>query len=116
MEVPHPDDGPHDGPHDGPDKRPDGRPTDPAAIAPLTALPSVTARVLAFVAIAAAGACGGLIGWSFVGLQCDGSCSTPKSVGAVVGALIAALGVAVVSVLGLRAMGEWNRLKEQDRR
>ena len=37
-----------------------------------TALPPVGARVLAFVAIIVGGLCGGLIGWSFVDLQCDG--------------------------------------------
>ena len=35
-----------------------------------TALPSVAARVLAFVAIVIGGLCGGLIGYAFTDLQC----------------------------------------------
>jgi hypothetical protein len=72
-----------------------------------TALPSVTARVLGFAAILLAGAAGGFIGYAFTDLQCHGSCATPDSIGAAVGAIIGAVGVAVVVVLALRAMGEW---------
>ena len=80
---------------------------------PLSALPSARARVLAFLAIVVAGACGALIGWSFVGLQCHGSCSGPAGLGAVVGGGAAAGGVAVVAVLTLRAMGEWRSIRAQ---
>jgi hypothetical protein len=73
----------------------------------LTALPPVGARVLAFVAILLGGTAGGLIGWAFVGLQCIGRCDTPKALGALIGALVCAGGVAVIAVLGLRAMSEW---------
>ena len=78
----------------------------------LSALPSVRARVLAFLAIVVAGAAGGLIGWSFVHISCEGDCATAAGLGAVVGALTAAAGVAVVSVLTLRAMGEWRRIQD----
>jgi hypothetical protein len=78
-----------------------------------SALPSVRARILAFSSIAVAGGCGGLIGWAFVNLQCQGSCDVPKAVGAVSGSLIASVGVAVIAVLGLRAMGEWKRLQDR---
>ncbi|MDP8993133.1 MAG: hypothetical protein M3N31_08815 [Actinomycetota bacterium] len=74
---------------------------------PVSALPSAAARALAFVAILVAGGCGGLIGASLVNLQCRGDCSTPSGIAALVGALVAAGGVAVVAVLVLRAMGEW---------
>ena len=100
-----------------------------------TALPSRGARVLAFLAIVVGGLCGGLIGWSVTGLQCgggdttivlgvpassttttsvpDGSdddgCTTWSATGALVGALAGAGGTGVVSVLVLRAMGEWRR-------
>jgi hypothetical protein len=74
---------------------------------PLSALPSRRARALAFLAILVAGVCGGLIGSSFVNLQCHGDCSTASGIGAVAGALAGAGGVAVVAVLVLRAMGEW---------
>jgi hypothetical protein len=69
----------------------------------------VPARILAFVAILIAGVLGGLIGWGVVDLQGGGS--TASGVGAVVGALVAAGGVAIVAVLVLRAMGEWRRIQ-----
>ncbi len=77
-----------------------------------SALPSVRARALAFAAIAVGGGCGGLIGWAFVNLQCSGACEGPKAIGAVAGSLITSIGVAVIAVLGLRAMGEWNQRGE----
>src|SRR3954466_845749 len=80
---------------------------------PLSALPSVRARALAFLAIIVAGRGGGLIGYSFGRLQCHGDCATPNGIGAVVGGTIAAGGVAVVAVLTLRAMGEWRRIQEE---
>lgn len=80
---------------------------------PLSVLPSPAARALAFAAIVVAGVIGGLIGYGFVDLQCDGSCGTPNGIGALVGALFAAGGVAVVSVLTLRAMGEWRRIRAE---
>lgn len=86
-----------------------------------TALPPVGARVLAFVAILVGGLCGGLIGWSVIDLQCgaegddpaavearaDEDCTAWNGLGGVVGAAAGAGGVAVVSVLVLRAMAEW---------
>jgi hypothetical protein len=89
-----------------------------------TALPSTTARVLAFLAIVVGGICGGIIGWSVTDLQCgperppgeeapveedDDGCTTAAGVGALVGGVVGAGGVAVVSVLVLRAMAEWRR-------
>ena len=84
---------------------------DPAG--PPSGLPSVQARVLAFLAIVVAGVCGALIGFAFVRLQCHGSCSTPKAMGALVGGTFAAGGVAVVAVLTLRAMGEWRTIQRE---
>lgn len=77
------------------------------------ALPSAFARVLAFGAIAAAGLCGGLIGYGITDLQTDGDGGTAAAIGAVVGALVAAIGVAIVAVLALRAMSEWQTLEER---
>lgn len=79
----------------------------------LTALPSVRARALAFLAILLAGGAGALIGSSFVGLTCEGDCGTAQGAGAVGGAVFAAGGVAVVSVLVLRAMNEWRRIQAE---
>ncbi len=47
-------------------------------------------------------------------LQCEGQCATPEGIGAIVGALSAAAGVAVVAVLTLRAMAEWKRVSEDE--
>ena len=77
-------------------------------------MPSPTARALAFVAIVVAGVAGGLIGWSFVDIQCTGNCGTASGVGAVIAGTMAAAGVAVVAVLALRAMGEWRSIQERD--
>lgn len=93
-----------------------------------TALPSVTARLLAFLAILLGGICGGLIGYSVADLQCgnevapgeeravdaDDGCSTIEGVGALGGAVVGAGGVAIVAVLVLRAMAEWRRELEVD--
>lgn len=78
----------------------------PARPAP-AALPPVGARLVAFAAICVAGFCGGLIGYAVVDIQCTGDCSTPSAIGALIGAVLSAAGVAVVSVLALRAMSEW---------
>lgn len=94
-----------------------------------SALPSPTARALAVAAIVVAGLCGGLIGWAVADLQCgadpsgppapgtarsqsppdDGGCGTVAGLGALVGSVIGAAGVAVITVLVLRAMAEWRR-------
>lgn len=103
-----------------------------------SALPSVTARLLAFVAILIGGLCGGLIGYSVTELQCggadttvvigappsarpsatttsiaptsdDGGCAAWNGAGGLIGAVIGAGGTGIVSVLVLRAMAEWRR-------
>ena len=79
---------------------------------PLSALPSPAARALAFLAIVVGGLAGGLIGYGFVDLQTTSDSSVAPAIGAVVGAVLAAAGVAVVAVLVLRAMGEWRQLRE----
>jgi hypothetical protein len=81
-----------------------------------SALPSRGARLLAFASILVGGLCGGVIGFSVTRLQCAGDCTTNKSVGGLVGAVVGALGVAVIAVLALRAMGEWKTIQENDSR
>jgi hypothetical protein len=95
----------------------DDRPTPPESsdYAP-TALPSTAARVIAFVAIIVAGLCGGLIGYAFVDLQCTGDCTAAAGAVGVLTAAGAAAGVAVVSVLALRAMAEWRTIQHRDDR
>jgi len=74
---------------------------------PTTATPPLLGRILATAAIIIAGLCGGLIGYAVTDLQCNDGCQTLASVVGVGAALGAATGVAIVSVLSLRAMSEW---------
>jgi hypothetical protein len=78
---------------------------DPGAVAPT--LPSTAARVVGFIAILAAGAAGGFIGYAVADLQCTGDCTVTRGLSGLVGAVVAAVGVAVVVQLALRAMHEW---------
>jgi hypothetical protein len=73
-----------------------------------SAEPPAIARVLAVAAIVVAGVCGGLIGYAITDLSCDDGCTAAASGVGLLSAVGAAVGVAVVSVLTLRAMGEWN--------
>jgi hypothetical protein len=79
-----------------------------------TSLPSTVARIGAFVAILLGGLCGGLIGYGFTDLQCSGDCTTVAGGMGLVGAIIGAVGVGVVAVLALRAMGEWRTIQHRD--
>jgi len=47
-------------------------------------------------------------------LSCVDGCGSGPAIGALVGAAIAAVGVAVVAVLALRAMGEWKTIQQRD--
>lgn len=79
----------------------------------MSALPSVLARVVAFVSIIVAGIAGALIGFTLVDLQCQGECDVPNSIGLILGAATGALGMGVVAVLVLRATGEWKELERR---
>ncbi len=79
----------------------------------LSALPSVLARAVAFVAIIVAGFAGALIGFTLIDLQCQGACDVPNSIGLIVGAITGAFGMGVVAVLVLRATGEWKELEDR---
>jgi len=79
---------------------------------PLSALPSVLARVIAFGSVLIAGIAGALIGFPLVDLQCEGACDVPGAIGLVTGAVTGALGMGVVAVLALRAVGEWKELED----
>lgn len=76
---------------------------------PDSALPSVTARVLAFASICLGGLAGGVIGYAFATLQCttEGGCTLSRGLFLWIGSLVGALGTAVIAVLSLRALGEW---------
>lgn len=81
---------------------------------PLSAIPPVAARVIAFAAILLGGLAGGLIGFALVDLQCAGDCAVPKGLGLLAGAVVCAAGMAVVAVLALRAMGEWREISDRE--
>ena len=75
------------------------------------------ARVLAFVAVLVAGACGGRVGYAVTDLQCTDGCTTLAGALGVRGAAGAAVGVGIVATLTLRAMAEWrtNELQQAAR-
>jgi hypothetical protein len=82
---------------------------------PLSAIPPVAARVAAFIVILLGGVAGGLIGYALVDLQCEGDCTIWKGVGLLIGAVTCAIGMAIVAVLALRAMGEWREINDRER-
>lgn len=55
------------------------------------------------------GLCGGVIGFAFIDLQCEGNCGLWTGLGALVGAVAGAVGLTVVAILALRSMEEWRR-------
>ncbi len=59
------------------------------------------------------GLAGATIGYSLVSLQCDGDCGVPTGIGLLIGALVAAMGMAIVAVLVMRAMGEWREIEDR---
>jgi hypothetical protein len=65
------------------------------------------ALIAAFVAVVVAGLSGAAIGYGLVGIGCTGDCGTVSGIGALLGGLVAAGGVALVAVLLLRSMAEW---------
>jgi hypothetical protein len=82
---------------------------------PLSAIPPVAARAVAFVTILLGGLAGGLIGFALVDLQCEGDCAVAGGLGLLAGAVACAGGMAIVAVLALRAMGEWREIADRER-
>lgn len=87
----------------------------PSSSTPQTSAPPLIARVLAVLAILIGGLCGGLIGFAFTDVSCNDSCTGTASIVGLLSAIGCAIGVAIVAVLSLRAMAEWNE-KETRRR
>lgn len=71
------------------------------------------ARVIAFIGILVAGIAGAAMGYLMVDVQCSGSCAVPNGIGMFIGSLIGALGMSVVAILALRAIGEWRELSDK---
>ena len=83
----------------------------PPVDGPESELPSVGARVLAFLAILVGGAAGGAIGYAFADL--GGFEGFGAGAVTLLAALVGAGGVAVVAVLTLRAHGEWRTIRRE---
>jgi hypothetical protein len=67
------------------------------------------AFLLAYAGVILGGLLGAVLGYGITDIGCTGDCGTSTAIGAVVGAVIAAVGTGVVAVLALRAMAEWRR-------
>lgn len=99
-----------------PSPRPAPRPSPDGRVELPSAAPPTGARVLAVASIVVAGLCGGLIGYGIVDLSAgEGGGGAGPAIGALVGAVAAAGGVAVVAVLVLRAMTEWQSIEDRAR-
>jgi hypothetical protein len=75
-------------------------------------MPSRRAFLLAFVSVVIAGFFGGVIGYGLADIDCTRSCAGSRLLATVLGSVIGAGGVGIVSVLVLRAMAEWRRGKK----
>jgi len=73
----------------------------------------VGVRVGAFAAILLSGLAGAMIGYSLISLQCEGDCGLATGLGLLVGAVVAAGGMAIVAVLVMRAIGEWREIEDR---
>lgn len=82
--------------------------------AQLSALPSVTARALAFAAILLGGLMGGLLTYGVRKVMTGTSTGTALGLWTIGGAVGTAFGVGVMATLALRAMGEWRGLNRSE--
>lgn len=51
-----------------------------------------------------------------IDLQCSGSCDVSIGIGLLIGSLIGSGGMSIVTVLVLRAVGEWRELADREPR
>lgn len=84
----------------------------PEADKPLSALPSRAARATAFTSILFGGLLGGLMGYLLINVQCEGDCHAQKGLAVFIGSVSFAIGMSIVAVLGLRAVGEWREARD----
>jgi hypothetical protein len=70
-------------------------------------LPTPGGFILSFLGIAAAGLLGGAIGFGIENVNSRGDGGALLALAALVGSVVAALGTAVVAVVGLRARSQW---------
>lgn len=81
----------------------------------LSALPPQTARAIAFSMIVIVGTLGGILGYALGRYNCVDDCSLRSGSFLLIGAIAGAFGSAIMSVLALRAMGEWNEIRDRER-
>lgn len=81
----------------------------------LSALPPQTARAIAFAMIVIVGVLGAILGYALGNATCTDDCSLKAGSFLLIGAVAGALGSAIMSVLALRAMGEWNEIRDRER-
>lgn len=81
----------------------------------LSALPPQTARAIAFSMIIIVGTLGATLGYALGSYNCADDCSVRSGSFLLIGALAGAIGSAIMSVLALRAMGEWNEIRDRER-
>ena len=81
----------------------------------LSALPPQTARAIAFAMIMIVGVLGAILGYALGNATCTDDCSVKAGSFLLIGAVAGALGSAIMSVLALRAMGEWNEIRDRER-
>lgn len=81
----------------------------------LSALPPQTARAIAFAMIVIVGVLGAILGYALGNATCTDDCSLKAGSFLLIGAVAGALGSAVMSVLALRAMGEWDEIRDRER-
>lgn len=80
---------------------------------PVSALPSVGVRITAFTAVLLGGLGGGIIGHAYASIACpSGACTTSRGLWLLGGSVVGALGLAVLAVLTLRAIGEWRTTRD----
>ncbi len=80
----------------------------------LSALPSVTARALAFAAILLGGLMGGLLTYGVRKVMTGTNTGAALGIWTIGGAVATAFGVGILATLVLRAMGEWRELNRPD--
>ncbi|HBU75094.1 MAG TPA: hypothetical protein DEB38_02365 [Acidimicrobiaceae bacterium] len=81
----------------------------------LSALPPQTARAIAFAMTVIVGVLGAILGYALGNATCIDDCSLKAGSFLLIGAIAGALGSAVMSVLALRAMGEWDEIRDRER-
>jgi hypothetical protein len=52
------------------------------------------------------------MGYLLINVQCEGDCHVQKGLAVFIGSVSFAIGMSIVAVLGLRAVGEWREARD----